>query len=160
MFSYIFNVFYGIFGVYIFPKWLKKVPGHFGILFGWFRELRKFCQNMVPETSGLLPKCYKKCKKNMEASWEHIFVNMGHRTFWKFAKSVCPGNQILFDCVSILWGFSCVLFRVYILKIILRRWGIGNDTFSIIKQHPNLNMNFISIKKNMKRKFGKFSIFM
>ena len=32
--SYIVKVFYGIFGVYIFPKWLKKVPGHFGILFG------------------------------------------------------------------------------------------------------------------------------
>ena len=30
----------------------------------------------------------------------------------------------------------------------LRRRGIENDTFSIIKQHPNLNMNFISIKKH------------
>ena len=34
VFSYIFVVFYGIFGVYIFPKWLKKVPGHIPILFG------------------------------------------------------------------------------------------------------------------------------
>ena len=33
VFSYIFNVFYGICGVYLFPKLLKKVPGHFGILF-------------------------------------------------------------------------------------------------------------------------------
>jgi hypothetical protein len=30
----------------------------------------------------------------------------------------------------------------------LWRWGIENDAFSIIKQHPNLNMNFISIKKH------------
>ena len=30
----------------------------------------------------------------------------------------------------------------------MRRWGIENDTFSIIKQHPNLNMNFISFKKH------------
>ena len=41
VFSYIFKVFYGIFGVYIFPKWLKKVPGHIPILFGWFWELPK-----------------------------------------------------------------------------------------------------------------------
>ena len=26
-------VFFGFFGVYIFPKWLIKVPGHFGIFF-------------------------------------------------------------------------------------------------------------------------------
>ena len=32
-FSYMFDVFYGILGVYIFPKWLKKVPGHIPILF-------------------------------------------------------------------------------------------------------------------------------
>ena len=31
--SYIFNVFNGIFGFYIIPKWLKKVPGHIPILF-------------------------------------------------------------------------------------------------------------------------------
>ena len=41
VFSCFFNVFYGIFGVYIFPKWLKKVPGHIPILFSWFWELRK-----------------------------------------------------------------------------------------------------------------------
>ena len=33
VFSCFFIVFFGVFGVYIFPKWLKKVPGHFGILF-------------------------------------------------------------------------------------------------------------------------------
>ena len=33
VFSLFFNVFYGIFGVYIIPKWLIKVPGHVGILF-------------------------------------------------------------------------------------------------------------------------------
>ena len=32
-FAYIFKIRYGIFGVYIFPKWLKKVPGHIPILF-------------------------------------------------------------------------------------------------------------------------------
>ena len=33
VFSYIFKVSYGIFGFHIFPKWLIKVLGHFGILF-------------------------------------------------------------------------------------------------------------------------------
>ena len=32
-FSYIFNDFYSNFGVYIFPKWLIKVPGLIPILF-------------------------------------------------------------------------------------------------------------------------------
>ena len=41
-FNLFFNVCYCICGVYIIPKWLIKVPGHFGILFGWFRELRQF----------------------------------------------------------------------------------------------------------------------
>ena len=31
--SYMFKVCYGIFGVYIFPKWLIKVPSHIPILF-------------------------------------------------------------------------------------------------------------------------------
>ena len=34
LFFLIFLIFYGFFGVYIFPKWLKKVPGHIPILFG------------------------------------------------------------------------------------------------------------------------------
>ena len=63
-FSWYFIVLLGFFGVYIFPKWLKKVPGHFGILFRWFWELRKCCQNLVPEPSGLSPKCFKKYKKS------------------------------------------------------------------------------------------------
>ena len=37
---------------------------------------------------------------------------------------------------------------IYIWKIILRRWGIENATSSITKQHPNLDLNFISIKKH------------
>ena len=40
---------FGFFGVCIIPNWLIKVPGHFGIHLRWFRELRKFCQNLVPE---------------------------------------------------------------------------------------------------------------
>ena len=50
-FSWFFVVFFGVFGVYIIPNWLIKVPGHFPILFGWFQELRFFSQNLVPETS-------------------------------------------------------------------------------------------------------------
>ena len=110
-----------------------------------------FCQNLVPETSGLSPKCFKKYKKIMETSWKHIiFVNLGHQKFRKFSESVCPRYQIFsffpffFDFVVV---FSCG-FWIYILRIILRRWGIENYTFSIIKQHPNLNLNFICVKKH------------
>ena len=86
-FSLFFKVFYGIFGVYIIPKWLIKVPGHIPILFGWFRELRNFCQNLVLETSGLSPKCFKQYKKIMESSWKNIiYVNLGLTTFRKFLK--------------------------------------------------------------------------
>ena len=32
-FFLIFSIIFGVFGVYIIPNWLIKVPGHFGILF-------------------------------------------------------------------------------------------------------------------------------
>ena len=50
--------------------------------------------------------------------------------------------------VSFLLSTFLVFFCIYILKIILQRWGIENDTFFIIKQRPNLDLNFISIKKH------------
>ena len=134
--------------VYIIPNWLIKVPGHIPILFGWFRELRKFCQNLVPETSGLLPKCFKKYKKNYGIILEtYYFCQYGTSKISKKSKSVCPRYQI-FRFLLGLFSFFLVIFWVYILKIILRRWGIENGTFSITKQHPNLDLNFISIKKH------------
>ena len=39
---------FGVYGVYIIPKRLIKVPGHIAILFRWFLELRKFGQNLDP----------------------------------------------------------------------------------------------------------------
>ena len=94
-------------------------------------------------------------RKIMESSRKHIiFVNLGHQKFRKFSKSVCPRYQIcfVFSPIFFVFFFDFVLnflyFLVYILKIILRRWGIENYTFSITKQHPNLNMNFISFKKH------------
>ena len=47
-FSLYFMVFSRVFGVYIIPKWLIKVPGPFPILFKRFREFRTFCQNLDP----------------------------------------------------------------------------------------------------------------
>ena len=145
-------VFFGVFGVYIIPNWLIKVPGHFGILFGWFLELRKFCQNLVPEPSGLSPKCFNKYKKKYGIILENImFVNRGHPIFRKCSKSVCPRYQCFF-----LFCFVCLFFRFYRFFMLffeyifwkMRRWGIENYTFFIIKQHPNLNLNFIYGKKH------------
>ena len=50
-------------------------------------------------------------------------------------------------CLDVV-SFFLVFFWVYILKINLRRWGIENYTFSITKQHPNLILNFIYVKKH------------
>ena len=141
-------VFFWVFGVYIIPKWLIKVPGHIPILFGWFRELRKFCWNLVPETSGLSQKCFKTYKKSYGIILENIiFVNLGHQKFRKFSESVCPRYQIFFDFFAFPIFFMFFL-NIYILKIILWRWGIENYTFSITKQHPNLILNFIYVKKH------------
>ena len=104
-------VFWGVLGVYIIPKWLIKVPGHFGILFRWFRELRKFCQNLVPEPSGLLPTCLKKYKKMMESSWKNIiFVNLGHQNFRLFRNLYVLGTRF----VSMLFRFVFVFFWIFL----------------------------------------------
>ena len=73
---------FGFFGFYIIPKWLIKVPGHIPILFGWFRELRKFGQNLDPEPSQLSPKYFNKYKEIMEASLKILFFHIS--TFWNF----------------------------------------------------------------------------
>ena len=90
-------------------------------------------------------------QKIQEKLWNHLgkilFASIWDIKNSIFSESVCPRYQILFDCFSFVFGFPCV-FWLYILKIFLRRWGIENDTFFIIKQHPNLNMNFISFKKH------------
>ena len=57
-FSLIFYCIFWGFGVLIIPKWLIEVPGHIPILFGWFRELRTFCQNRDPEPSPTMGEMY------------------------------------------------------------------------------------------------------
>ena len=87
----------------------------------------------------------------------------GTQTNRKFSKSVCPRYQIvsilfsnfIFDCLSDF----LVICWIYILKIILRRWGMGNATFSITKQHTDLDMHFISIKKHEQEITLNFLIF-
>ena len=112
----------------------------------WSRNPSNYYQNASTNT-----------RKIMESSWKNIiFVNMGLTKFRKFSKSVCPRYQVVFD---VRFFFFFLILWVHILKIILRRWGIENDTFSIIKQHPNLNMNFISIKKHETNYTLNFLIF-
>jgi hypothetical protein len=83
----------------------------------------------------------------MESSWKNvIFANLKHQKIENVRNLYVLGTSF-FDLFRFVFDFSCG-FWVYILKIILRRWGIENYTFSIIKQHPKLNMNFISIKKH------------
>ena len=84
----------------------------------------------------------KMLQKIQEKLWNHLgkyyCCQSGTSKIRQFSESVCPGYQIFFvffDIFRFRFGISCV-FWVYILKIFLRRWGIENDTFSIIKQHP------------------------
>ena len=99
----------GVFGIYIIPNWLIKVPAHIPILFRWFRALRTFRQNLDPETSELLPRCFKKYKKNMESSWRNIiYVNMG------FKKSKTLEKLYVFD--TTLFDLLFVLFSICLWK--------------------------------------------
>ena len=96
----------GVLGFSIIPKWLIKIPGHIPILFGWFRELRKFCQNLNPETSGLSPKCFKKYKKNYGIILENIvFVNLGHQKLRKIG--ICMSKVP--DCFYFVSPFFCLI---------------------------------------------------
>ena len=120
---------------------------------------------MIPGTSKKLSKSgpgtlriiTKMLQKIQENRWNHLGKILclsicDIEIFENCRKSVCPRYQIVsMFFVRCCFGFLLdllVFVWVYILKIILRRWGIENDTFSIIKQHPNLNFNFISIKKH------------
>ena len=122
---------------------------------GYFLDDSGNFENFVKIWSRNPPDYHQNASKNtrkiMESSWKNIiFVNLGHQKFRKFSKSVCPRYQI-FSISPIRFVFVLgflVFVWVYILKICLRRWGIENYTFSITKQHPNLNMNFISFKKH------------
>ena len=90
----------------------------------------------------------KNIRKYMGTSWKNmIYGNMRPKKIEK-CRNLNPHFFEFSFCIYFLDLFFGYIFWIYILKIILRRWGIENYTFSIIKQHPNLNMNFISIKKH------------
>ena len=136
-------VFWGFFGVYILPKWLIKVPGHIPILFGWLLELRKFCQNLDPGTSYLLPKCFQ----NTRNIWNHpgqiLFMSIwDSKQLENFRENVCLMYHTLFIFQFFLNKW------IHSLKIMLWRWGSKNDKLSIKNICKSLNMNFISIKKH------------
>ena len=91
---------------------------------------------------------------------------------WKFP---CKRSQVKRSSARALWNHAqkpknlvvcrtClahreICFWIYIIKIVLRRWGIENYTFFITKQHPNLNLNFICVKKTWNGFYPKLSIF-
>ena len=76
-------VFWGIYGVLIIPKWLIKVPGPIPILFGWFWELRFFCQNLDPQASQLSPRYFNKYTKNLGGG----ILNTYHFSYMRIRNS-------------------------------------------------------------------------
>ena len=122
---------FGVFGFYIIPNWLIKVPGHFGILFGWFRELRKFCQNLVPETSGLSPKCFKKYKKKYGIILERYYFcqsgtskNENVRYLYVIGTIFCFRSFCVF--LGLFWflRFFMLFLNIYLENIFtkMRNW--------------------------------------
>ena len=109
----------------------------------WTRRPPDYHQNASKNTRNIMDSSLK----------NNIFVNMGHQKIRNCSESVCPRYQLFSDfCLifSMMFVFFWIVFVfwVYSLKIFLRRWGIENYTFSITKQHPNLDLNFIYVKKH------------
>ena len=106
---------------------------------GDLRIITKMLQKLQEKYGIILDKYYF-CQSGTSKNWKNWNLYVPGTRFFRFL-SIC------FSIAPCFFWFSGV-FWVYILKIILRRWGIENDTFFIIKQHPNLDSNFISIKKH------------
>ena len=83
----------------------------------------------------------------LESIWEHLgkyYFPMSDKHFFENIRKANPPCFFEFIFGSIFVS----IFWIYIFKIILWRWGLENDSFSITKQHPILDLNFISINKH------------
>ena len=82
----------------------------------------------------------------LESIWKHPgkiwFLERWDSKISKISDHVCTQLVERFK----FWNFeilTCFYIKwLYIEKIFLRRWGIENDTFFIIKQHPQLGFEF------------------
>ena len=90
------RTFFGFFGVFIIPKWLIKVPGHFGILLddsGNFENFVKIWSRRPPDYHQ---NALKNTREIMESSWKHIIcVNMGHQKFHFFRNLYVLGTRFV-----------------------------------------------------------------
>ena len=124
--------------------------------FGNFENLVKIWTRRPP---NYYQNASKNARQNMDSSWEILLLSIWDiKHFENCRDRYVLGTRLFSDFCSFFDVFL-VFFWVYILKIILRRWGIENDTFFIIKQHPNLDLNFISIK-NHERDFTLNFVFL
>ena len=136
-----FMVFY-IFYVFWCFSWFLNVLTCFGALKTSFIYLWRH-QNTL-----------KNIRKYMRTSWENIiYGNMRLNKFENFRKLNSHFVEFIF-CIYYLYEFL----NIY-LEIILRWWGAENYTFSITKQHPNLNLNFIYVKKTWTGFYSKLCVF-
>ena len=91
-------------------------------------------------------------QRTLESIWKHPGKNITHGNLRpkNFEKiwNINPQFFLFVFCIYLLDPFVGYIFWIYIFKIILGRWGIENYTFFIIKQHPNLNLNFVCVKKH------------
>ena len=126
-----FKVFYCIFGVSIIPKWLINDSLSIAILFRWFLELWKFCQNLDPHTSQLLPKYFKQYQKNMESSLKpniFISVNLKFEIFRVFERHAHHFEKSF-------WSFRNLLFWNIFWVCISQNIFCGDEDRKMIHFH-------------------------
>ena len=82
--SCFFGVWIGVYGVWIIPKWLIKVPGHIPILFGWILELPKFSFFWTRSGSSLPVFIMEILQKIQEKYGNHFrnLLSFHISTFW------------------------------------------------------------------------------
>ena len=107
----------------------------------------------------------KMLQRIQEQLWNHpgkiLFLSIWtSENFEHFRNLYVLGTRFFYFVFvfSVFFWFSCD-FWIYILKTILRRWGLENATFSITKKHKSLDLNFISIKKHEQEITLHFFIF-
>ena len=88
-------------------------------------------------------------QENYGIIFENIIFLIYEYLKFDFSKFLKGKPTIAFVCLGFFEKyFFGHLLNIYFLKCFLWRWGLKNDTFFITKQHPNLDLNFISIKKH------------
>ena len=103
----------GYFGVYIIPKWLVKVPGHFAI----FKKKIGNFEHLVKIWTRGPPNYYQNASTNTRKIWSHLgqilFMSIWDSKKRFVRKNVCPRYHIF--CFLCSFSF-CEIVSTYSLN--------------------------------------------